>query len=425
MTPLSALLPSLPLLDRSRAEDFARAVDAPAPLRGRAAAASAAPVALVGLARRVSLAGEQLAPATTPRPEFRDALRTRLVAVASVQPQYADAGRLRLVPTAPVPTPDRSRGTRAATVAAGVTASLVALGGVAAAGSQSLPGDPFYGVKRTTEAVQLATAGGNLEQGERHLQFATTRLRELRGLTLGRDAFRDPRGSFDAGEAAALGGAAVTDPEVAELVRQTLADMDTQTRRGTDLLTGVFLSSQAKAPLQVLSRFTTRQSTGLELLLPALPRPSQDRAMASLALVVEVADETQELMGTDPCTPVCEKAPPAPPVAPTPSQEPLVVEPPATTEPSAPPLPQEPVLPDGDSEPVAPLEAPTPQPGTPAGTSPSPSPSTPPSPEPAPAPTTSSRAGQPLPILPLFVQAVGMTVADPVQSLRSVLRGLS
>ncbi len=427
MTPLSDLLPPLPLLDRARVEDFARALDAPAPLRVRSAApASAAPVALVGLARRLSLAGEQLAPAATPRPEFRDALRTRLVAVAAVQPHYAGAGRLSVVPAAPVPT---RRGSRAATVAAGVTASLVALGGVATASSQSLPGDPFYGVKRTVEAVQLATADGDLEQGQRHLDFASTRLRELRGLTLGRDAFRGSRGSLDAGEAAGLAGAAVADPEVAELVRQTLADMDAETRKGTDLLTGVFLSSQAQAPLQVLSRFTSRQSTGLERLLPALPRPSQDRAIASLALVVEVAGETQDLMATESCKPVCQKTAPAPQVTPTPTPEPVVVQSPSA-EPSAPALPQEPVLPDGNSEPVAPLEAPDPQPGTPAGTVPGPSPSpspasAPPSPEPAPAPTTSSRAGQPLPLVPLFVQALGMTVADPVESLRSVLRGLS
>lgn len=454
MAALSNRPAALPLLDRQGVEELAQALDDLDALDAvslRVRSAGGPPPAYVDLARRLALAGAQLAPATHPRPEFRDALRTRLVAVAGAQVESPAVARLKVVPAAAAPShaplhaPSRAplhatprhaapgrarrRASWATVVTAGVTASVVALGGVAAASTQSLPGDPFYGVKRTAEAVRLATADSDLEEGQRHLEFAATRLRELRGLTLGRDAFRDSRSPLSAQELAGASTAALADPRVSERVRQTLADMDTETRKGTDLLTGVFLSSQAQAPLQALSRFTMRQSTGLERLLPALPRPNQDRAMASLALVVEVADETQDLMGTD-CAPPCEPAVPAPEATATPSESPAAVEPSAGSEPIPTAVPVAPTLPDDDQEPLAPLEGTDPRPGTPSET-PTPSspttttPTEPLSPQPEPTPSSSATSGPRLPFFPLSNRVLGLAVADPLRTLRYLVAPLS
>ena len=132
----------------------------------------------------VEAAGGQLASVVVPRERFRTDLRTRLLAVAALQAAAA-------APAAPSTTAAavswRSAG-RAGGVAARAMASVVAITGVAVAGSQSLPGDPFYGVKRQVEAFSLRTADGHVERGTRHLDHAATRLREVGGLVLGRAA---------------------------------------------------------------------------------------------------------------------------------------------------------------------------------------------------------------------------------------------
>ncbi len=62
--------------------------------------------------------------------------------------------------------------TRAA-VLIGVTAGALALSGVSAASTDSLPGDALYQVKRSSERAQLALAGSDLSRGQLHLEFAT------------------------------------------------------------------------------------------------------------------------------------------------------------------------------------------------------------------------------------------------------------
>lgn len=62
----------------------------------------------------------------------------------------------------------------------GVAAS--ALGGVAAASSDALPGDSLYGLKRGIEDVKLGLADGVDERGRVYLDHASTRLSEARRL---------------------------------------------------------------------------------------------------------------------------------------------------------------------------------------------------------------------------------------------------
>lgn len=384
------------------ADDFARLLD-----NGLAAGPEGALVA------RLRSAGADLDGVVAPRPEFRAALRTRLVAVATVQaaaPVAAAAPRARGLAAAV----SWSAARRGPSVAAGALASVVAFSGVAVAGSQSLPGDPFYGVKRGTEAVQLALADGELEEGTRHLDFAATRLREVRGLTLGRDA-------VDAGPvlgpSAATGSAPITlrsaqqqlatgaalSAPVAERVTETLGDMDEQTRKGTRLLTAAHRSSGAAEPLRSLSRFATRQSEGLEQLLPALPPATQDRARASLALVSEVAQDADALLGIGTCGAACDPAEAAPTV-PTPGQPVTPSGPmPCDCEPAPAPAPS--AAPSADTQPEP---APTTQPEP----APTPRPSATPEPSPTPSPSPSP-GGLPLPVPTLPVPVPTLPVPVP------------
>jgi hypothetical protein len=145
-----------PFGTRGAADDLARLLDA-----GTTTGSSAA-----ALAGRLRSVGHDLDAAVAPRAEFRDALRMRLMAVGHGAGRPGRGPRGRSASRALEGRVSWRR--RGSAVAAGAMASVVAVSGVAVAGSQSLPGDPFYGVKRTTEAFQLRTADGNLEKGTQH-----------------------------------------------------------------------------------------------------------------------------------------------------------------------------------------------------------------------------------------------------------------
>ena len=364
-----------PLTSRAQAEELARALDGAAPAAGQAAA-------LVGVAERVRAFGSELAPVVAPRAEFRAALRTRLVAVASVQAANAETA-------APVSSTNRAlesavswaqsrRAQRRLSFAAGSMASVVALTGAAVAGTKSLPGDPFYGVKRGGEALELRTTHGDVAKGSKHLEFAAERLKEVRALSLGRDAaFAGPTDQPLAADA--FGGSA------SSRVRSALADMDHDTKVGSDLLTSAYRSTDSDAPLEILSRFAGQQTRELQALLPSLPAGAQDRAQISLALVSGVAATTSELLAVGVCTGACaptETAPTLPPATgPMPQPAPTTADAPCgcpTAEPTRTADPQ----PQPSPTPPQPTSSPTPQPTS------SPSPSSSPTPLPTSVPTT-------------------------------------
>ena len=246
---------------------------------------------LAALAGRVVELGRAMDEDATPSPHFRTALRTRLLAVAAVSEAGSEAAA-RAADT----TPWRSRrgGKRTLQVAAGSLACLVAVGGVAAAGDQSMPGDLFFGVKRTVEAVQLATSDSDLTRGQRHLQFAGNRLNEVWEMSVER---------------------AGTSRERERKVSSGLDEMDREIRAGTDQLTEAFRRSQGqgrtteeRAPLQALSRFSVSHGAAMQRLLGELPPVSRERAAASLALVAAVGAEADELLALGTCSPGCGSA---------------------------------------------------------------------------------------------------------------------
>lgn len=242
-----------------------------------------------------------------PAPEFRAALRQRLVAVATVQGAAAAAPsaaeRLREVGAS-------WRFQRRMAVVAGGAAAATAIAGVGLGASRSLPGDAFYGIKRATEDVQLATTVGQEAKGKRHLEFARTRLTEVAELV-------DRTAALPAlvpGQPAAA-GPRPDDASVSTIV-DTLHDMDAETRAGTADLVAVYRSSGNREPLEVLNDFSRDQFSDLRDVLPALPVAARPRARASLALLAQVAGRTVDLTtGGAPSVPTQPGSTSAPPPA--------------------------------------------------------------------------------------------------------------
>lgn len=402
-----------PLGTRARSDELARLLDSGDVPAGPAAS-------YVAVAARLRTVGAEIAPAIAPRAEFRAALRTRLVAVASVQAVNAE--------TAAAPTKSKAlesavswsqsrRAQRGIGVAAGAMASVVAVAGVAVAGSQSLPGDPFYSVKRGTEALELRTTDGTVAKGSKHLEFAAERLKEVRALSLGRHAALggSPTGPV---AASAFGGSTSAN------VRKALADMDDETRTGTELLTSAYRTSNDEAPLEILSSFASRQSRDLQKLLPSLPGSVRDDAEESLALVSGVAADTSKLLAVGVCTGQCNPTQAAPSLPASGGPKPAPA-PTATTD--APcgcqPAPEPARTPDPQATDASPAPEPTTAPTpsrTPASPSPKPTPSS--SPLPVPVPTDSlPPLPIPLPTITPSLPALPTSVPGVVDTVGSAL----
>lgn len=274
---LSTLTPS-----GRRAERFAALLD------GDATADDAALASLEQLARSLTtLPLQRVAPDT----EFRDALRQRLVAVATVRPAGSPATE-----STGLGARTARFGHRSFAIATGAVAAVVAIAGVGIAASRSLPGDPFYGVKRSVQAAQLFVTSGEVARGKEQLGFAANRLSEIAQLLNQPSAL----GPVVAGEPLA-GGAQVP---VGEL-RQALNDMDAETLAGTRDLTLAFADAHDRAALLALQSFATQQYDRLQALLPAFPAALQPRAEASLRLLAQIRARVAALLADGACTGKC------------------------------------------------------------------------------------------------------------------------
>lgn len=239
------------------------------------------------LAPYVALAGALRAVPTTsgPSSEFRAALRQRLVAVATVQgvgtPDLSAAARLRQAGIT-------WNFQRRMAIVAGAAAVTTAVAGVGIGASRSLPGDPFYGVKRATEQVQLAVTTGQEAKGKRHLEFARTRLHEVEALVGQSSALSD----FMPGPVGALGH--LSDEAKTSTIVSTLEEMDSETRAGAQDLLAVYADSGHVEALQALNTFTQEQFSDLRDVVPDLPTLAQPRAERSLSLLAVVATRTRQ-----------------------------------------------------------------------------------------------------------------------------------
>lgn len=227
---------------------------------------------LVELSRRL----KRMPAAPDPTPEFRDQLRTFLVANAergvgasgdettawiSTRPALAGSTQaIRQVPGAP------GRRTRRARVAilVGITGGAVALSGVSAASSDSLPGEPLYQLKRSTEQAQLALAGSDLSRGLLYLKFARSRLGEARLVT-------------------------------ANVVAEVLADMDAETQRGVSLLGAAAVQSRDGGALDAIRAFVAQQRERVDALRASLPPTLVGTTKPSLTLLDRIETRITDL----------------------------------------------------------------------------------------------------------------------------------
>lgn len=260
----------LSVAERRRAERFADLLDADE-LTSTAASSGTVPgpraagrgADLAGLLATVE-AVRRLPVDAGPDPVFRDRLRTRLVAVATVRPAGPGAARPAELRHEPAPR-GWARRRLAALVAAG--AAVLVASGVAVASTQALPGGALYGVKLASESVRLQLAGSDLQRGRLLLDFARTRLAEARQV---------------AGDPAATVAA--------------LRTMQEQTAQGVRQITGYAATQHDPAVLATVDRFAADQQAGLTQLLSQLTDPAaRASAGSALAQLAALAAQTDQL----------------------------------------------------------------------------------------------------------------------------------
>ncbi|MGX2996564.1 DUF5667 domain-containing protein [Streptomyces sp. JNUCC 64] len=138
--------------------------------------------------------------------------------------------------------------------AGGLTVSVAAgaLGGVAAASGDALPGDTLYGLKRGMEDVKRGLADSDTDRGELYLDQASTRLNEARRL-------------MDRGRGGHL------DHESVGEVRRTLNGMRHDAAEGHRLLLAAYERDGSLGPIQSLSSFSRSHGESWSALRDSLP----------------------------------------------------------------------------------------------------------------------------------------------------------
>ncbi|MFK0115126.1 DUF5667 domain-containing protein [Streptomyces sp. NPDC090994] len=256
-----------------RANAFAQALEEQ-PDRGPAAEQSEEPAPAAATAdrteqgRMVALtAGLDALPKPELDPEVKVVQRAQLVAAFEAMLQEGTAGG-EANPS--VPEQRRARGAHRATplrkfrprsrLAKGLTAGGLsvgvaagALGGVAAASSDALPGDSLYGLKRGIEDFKLGLADDDAERGRGYLDLASTRLSEARRLVE-----RDRSGSLD--------------HEALGEIRRALSGMQQDASEGHRLLSAVYARDpDSLDPMRALSAFSRSHRDAWGTLRERLP----------------------------------------------------------------------------------------------------------------------------------------------------------
>jgi hypothetical protein len=392
-----------PLGTRARVEELARLLDGAVSGPGSLTAGHAA------LATRLRAVAPSLDALAVPRAEFRATLRTRLLAVATVQAAtaadapYAEPLTRPSALDAAMSWTQTRKAQRRIGLTAGAMAGVIAFTGVGIAASRSLPGQPFYGLKRGAEGVQLQLAQGDTAKGTKHLEFASTRLREVRALAQGDSQLA--LGSATTPQAAGAFGGSVTSK-----INDTLADFDSETKTGRTLLEKVYHATGKPEPLRILTTFSSQQQLRLVSIMPELPKASRRSAEQSLQLVTDVGSTANQLLSIGTCGGECfpqgggptlpTEPVPAPGATATPSTSPSSNDVPPCTcvQPTATPEPTPAVEPTPTDSPTeTPTESPTASPTPSPTSSPTSSPGVIP---PLPLPTILPTILPTLPVLP-------------------------
>jgi hypothetical protein len=237
--------------------------------------------------RRVADLSRQFPPQSAAPAEFRHAFRSMLVAAAKAQgevPRTAESGTEKVVdggsraalvdrtrptyrPSQSHPGPSllRAPAPRArAAVLVGVTAGALALSGVSAASTRSLPGDPLYQVKRSSEQAQLALAASDQTRGQLYLEFARSRVLEAREVQ-------------------------------PERVASVLADMDHETILAVYLMTSTAVERDDPGVLGPVGAFLTEQRRRLSELRLTLTVAGPEPLLGSARLLDRVEERIRTL----------------------------------------------------------------------------------------------------------------------------------
>lgn len=230
---------------------------------------------LAALARALERA-RPAAQAPAPRPDFRAALRTRLLEEATH------------AVVIPLPLHARVRASVAArnvrirrsfrTVAAVAAATMVMLVGstLVAAAQGTVPGDALYRIKRAHENIALKAVFGRVPRAQRQLELARERLEEVRILS--------QRGE-----------------ENAALFVGALADMDARTLDATTMLINEYRKTRDNGLLGMLIAFSGAQRQGLEAIVDEIPAGAVPKTRSSIELVDAVQNRVSAVLGGCPC----------------------------------------------------------------------------------------------------------------------------
>jgi hypothetical protein len=284
---------------RGRAAEFARladlAVDRPGADVAKQLATDEEAAALVTLTQAL----RELDLDAGPDPEFRDRLRQRVIAHASVTTP-AKAGAARPRPVVPAPRGGRAQrlaktGSPRLAFLAGALAALVMISGLTLlASSRAVPGDTLYAIKRSSENLELALAHGPADRGNRQLGFAWERLLEIGKLVA--------RNGNELGPATSTTGSGTLGSPDTDRMLDVLQDMDGATGEGVAIITGLAVEQRSQSMLNQLESWTTKQRGTLLALKPHMPAVATQRADDSLNLLNNIVSRIAGLRQVLNCT---------------------------------------------------------------------------------------------------------------------------
>lgn len=212
----------------------------------------------------------------TPRPEFRAALRERLMVEAQTvlvpDPGASRRGVVDHAPATAKPVRPRTR-RRLAGLAVAAVSSLGVVGMVAGS-AQAIPGDVLYPVKRGVENVELAMQRTAEDRGTQRLEIAAERLREARAVL----------GDGSTKQRAQISG--------------LLDDFSSEAEQGSADLFGAFDTDGSPTTIDTVNDFAAASAVDLSILSADVPAEAESAFDSATAVVTDLAGQAGRLCGT-------------------------------------------------------------------------------------------------------------------------------
>jgi hypothetical protein len=278
---------------RRRAAEFARLADLAVDRPGADVAQQLATDDEASTLVTITQALRELDLAAAPDPQFRDRLRQRVIAHASVTAPATVGAAAGPRPVVPAPRGGRAQrlaktGNPRLAFLAGALAALVMISGLTLlASARAVPGDTLYAIKRSSENLELALAHGPGDRGNRQLGFARERLLEIGKLVA--------RNSSELGPATSTTGTGTLGSPDTDRMLEVLLDMDGATGEGVAIITGLAVEQRSESVLTQLGSWTTSQRSALATLQPRMPAVAAQRATSSLGLLDQITIRIAQL----------------------------------------------------------------------------------------------------------------------------------